>query len=105
MHHKADTSPQEAEQIARALPLCVSGARMAVSNRDSAHAVADAVSSLVEQLGLKTNLTKVGNLCCWSILTCQYGVPRGEEEAIAARALKGNDHPEFATGLWIACLC
>ncbi|KAF1359511.1 alcohol dehydrogenase [Lizonia empirigonia] len=77
-------NPKEAEQIARILPY-ISRQSTGDNNKD-AQVVADAISDLVEQLGLQTTLTA-------------YSVPTGEEEedAIASRALHGNkDHKDFA---------
>ncbi|KAF1932162.1 alcohol dehydrogenase [Didymella exigua CBS 183.55] len=77
------SNADEAEQIARIVPYI--GKESAGDNVKDARVVADAIATLVEELGLKTTLTA-------------YNVPAGEEEedAIASRALHGDkEHKDF----------
>ncbi|KAL3426723.1 maleylacetate [Phlyctema vagabunda] len=83
VHHKADTDPEAASQVARILPYI--GRTSSGNVQKDAHAVASAIFDLVKSLGLQSTLT-------------EYNVPPGDEPAIAARAL-GNkkDHPDWDT--------
>lgn len=65
VHFKA-SNPEEAGQIARIMPYI--GKQSTGSDEKDAHVVADAIAALVEQLGHKTSLTAVSELCLVAFL-------------------------------------
>jgi 3-oxoacid CoA-transferase len=105
VHFKASNA-EEAKQIARIIPYI--GKQSTGSDEKDSHVVADAISSLVEELGHKTTLTAVCLVSTYAgllLIPFKYKVPTGdaEEEAIASRALHSKEHKDFANCEYGSC--